>query len=206
MRIIAGELKGREIMLPRGSRIRPATGFVRELVMNLLTPQRLENCVFLDICAGSGLVGFEALSRGAQKVIFVEVNARSAGLLQQNATRFGVRQRTAVITRDARHCFKPVRMALAGGLADAAFLDPPYIPGMAVDLIYRFGAAENVLAPAAAVFVRTPDDLPQDVPGLDFIERRQAGNGALWIYTPSPQPELTVVEAVGSQSGADADG
>ena len=65
VRIIAGELKGREVQIPRQSRIRPATGFIRELAMNLFTPRRIEGGVFLDLCAGSGLVALTRLLSAA---------------------------------------------------------------------------------------------------------------------------------------------
>jgi 16S rRNA (guanine966-N2)-methyltransferase len=185
VRIIAGELKGREIVLPRGSRIRPATGYVRELAMNLYTPERLQGAIFLDVCAGSGLVGFEALSRGAARTVFVEADRRTASQLRDNAERFGVSQRITIIALDARRCFATLRNALGGKLVDAVFLDPPYIAGMAVDLLYRFGAATDLLAPDGLLVLRTPDDLPQEIPGLQFIDKRTAGNGALWLYYPA---------------------
>src|SRR5205809_7168156 len=102
MRIIAGSLRGREITLPKNSRIRPATGFVREMLMNIYTPQRLQSGAFLDICAGSGLVGFEALSRGAQHVYFIEVDAQTTQALKDNAEHFGVTEQVTVLRADAR--------------------------------------------------------------------------------------------------------
>lgn len=185
MRIIAGDLKGREIVLPRRSRIRPATGYVRELAMNLFTPGRLEGGIFLDVCAGSGLTGFEALSRGARQVIFVEVDRRTIEQLRLNAKRFGVSDRMAVVSRDARHCFPVLRKMLDGAQVDAAFLDPPYIPFMAEDILLRFGLASSVLAPDGLLILRTRDDLARVVPGLELVERRAAGNGALWLYRPT---------------------
>jgi 16S rRNA (guanine966-N2)-methyltransferase len=194
MRIIAGELKGREVVLPRGSRIRPATGYVRELAMNLFTPERLADGIFLDVCAGSGLTGFEALSRGASKTIFVEVDRKTIEHLRLTGKRFKVSERMAVISRDARHCFPILRKMLDGQQIAAAFLDPPYIPYMAADLLMRFGLASSILAPDGLLILRTRDDLPRDVPGLQFIERRAAGNGALWLFRPLQTPESDTEE------------
>ena len=172
-------------MLPRGSRIRPATGYVRELAMNLYTPERLQGAIFLDVCAGSGLVGFEALSRGAARTIFIEADRRTSGLLRDCAESFGVSSRVTIINLDARRCFATLRNALGGRCIDAAFLDPPYITGMAVDLLYRFGAAADIFAANGLLVLRTPEQLPQEVPGLQFVEKRPAGNGALWLYYPA---------------------
>jgi 16S rRNA (guanine966-N2)-methyltransferase len=185
MRIIAGELKGQSVVLPKGSRIRPATGYVRELAMNLFTPTRLTGGVFLDICAGSGLLGFEALSRGAARVVFVEADRRAAERLRSTALRFGVRDRVAVVVRDARRCFPALRRALDSAQVAAAFLDPPYIPCMAEDLLTRCGVAVDVLAAESLLIVRTPDTLPEKVPGLQLVAHRSAGSGRLWLYQPS---------------------
>src|SRR4051812_19709915 len=128
MRIIAGSLRGREIRLPKNSRIRPATGFVREKLMSLYTPARLESGAFLDICAGSGLVGFEALSRGAQHVYFIEVDAQTTQALKDNAEHFGVDRQVTVIRADARRAAPRIASAAAAnGRISCAMLDAPYI-------------------------------------------------------------------------------
>jgi len=184
VRIIAGELKGRSVHLPKGSPIRPATGFVRELAMNLFTPERLQVGCFLDLCAGSGLMGFEAVSRGCPRVIFVEADARTAALLRRSAAALGVEQRAVVLCRDARRCFSTVsRIAGAEGVS-AAFLDTPYIPGMAWEVLMRAGQAVGVLQRDALFIVRTPDELPDAAGALTLREKRRAGNAWLWLYVP----------------------
>jgi 16S rRNA (guanine966-N2)-methyltransferase len=190
MRIIAGSLRGREIRLPRNSRIRPATGFVREKLMSLYTPERLQAGAFLDICAGSGLVGFEALSRGAQHAYFVEVDAQTVQALKENAELFGVTGQVTALRCDARRCAARVATAAAEyGAISCAFMDAPYIPGMAADVLGRVAGAmaQGELAPAfqrdALLIVRTPDVLPADQPGLSLIDARGAGGrDKLWLW------------------------
>ncbi|MCH7472175.1 RsmD family RNA methyltransferase [bacterium] len=185
MRIIAGELKGREVRLPRGSPVRPATGLVREQVMNLLTAPRLKAGKFLDLCAGSGLIGFEALSRGAPAVIFVEADKATARNISETARTLGVSDRITVIKRDARRCFAAVRKRLdPGERIAAAILDPPYIPGMAEEILLSLGAAADIYVKDALIVVRTPEELPAAVDGLAFDSRRGAGNASLWLYRP----------------------
>lgn len=200
MRIIAGELKGREVHLPRGSRIRPATNFVREMAMNLFENAageaggRISDGIFLDVCAGSGLMGFEALSRGARRAWFVEADYRTAEALRETARRFSVDSRAKVIRCDARRCFGVLAKQLAGERIDAAFLDPPFIAGMAEDILLRLadGAAE-LYSPRALIIVRTPDELPVALEGLNFIEERAAGQSRLWLYRPATwTPALNV--------------
>lgn len=194
MRISSGELKGRVLRLPRGSRARPATGFVAELAMDLFTPARLGAGAFLDLCAGSGLIGFEALSRGAPRVIFVEADERHCAAISASAAAFGVAGRCMVLRRDARRCAAKLAQLLAGwgaaggpGALSCAFLDPPYIPGMGADLLGSFfghPAAPGLLAPGALVMLRTPDRIDCPPPGLRLIEARRAGNGRLWLFEP----------------------
>jgi 16S rRNA (guanine966-N2)-methyltransferase len=194
MRIIAGKLKGRRVTLPRGSRARPVTGKVLELAMSLFGPERLNGGVFADLCAGSGLVGFEAVSRGAEMALLVEASPRQARQLSATAEDFNVTETVTVLRTDARRCFPGVKKRLPGGrLLTAVFIDPPYIPGMARELITALGAAAgcgDLLAPDALVILRTPDRIDKEpggtaVEGLKFVEKRPAGNARLWLYRPA---------------------
>lgn len=194
MRISSGELKGRVLRLPKGSRSRPATSFAAELAMNLFTLERLAAGVFLDLCAGSGLLGFEALSRGAPYAIFVEADERQAAAILESAEAFSLRERCCVLRRDARRAARKVAAVLAGRAAagqaaavSCAFVDPPYIPGMAADILGRFfgtPAGLGLLAPEALVMLRTTDRIERPPRGLRLIEARRAGNGRLWLFGP----------------------
>ena len=186
MRIIAGNLKGRSISLPKGSRTRPTTGAVRELLMNLLGP-RLDHQPFLDLCAGSGITGFEALSRGAARVAFVEADARMAEQLRATAGTWGLEDCTQVLQQDARRCWKSVERWLDGELLGAAFLDPPFIPGMAADLLRHCGKGAKLFAPSACLVARSPDRLPESIPGFKLEFQRGHDTVALWGYSPVPQ-------------------
>lgn len=191
MRIIAGTLKGREVSLPRSSRIRPATGFVREMAMNLYegavgeTGGLLTNGIFLDVCAGSGLMGFEALSRGARLAYFVETDSRTAQAIRATAARFDVAAQAQILHCDARRCFTALAKRLGSERIDAAFLDPPYIPQMAESILMRLSAASTLFAPHALIIVRTPDELPVALDGLNFISNRTASQSKLWLYRPA---------------------
>lgn len=188
MRIIAGQLRGREVRAPRGSRVRPATGLVREMTMSLLG-DRLASAPFLDLCAGTGLVGFEALSRGAPHAVFVEADARHAGRLRRTAHELGVAERSTVLKLDVRRCFGAVRKALGSQHAACAFLDPPFIEGMAEELLTCCGRESTALAPEGLLIVRAPGRLPVEVAGLKFRDHRRAGQSWLGVYAPAAQPE-----------------
>lgn len=125
MRIIAGEFKGRTLKSTTGPGFRPAMGKVREALFSILEARGLvfEGCRALDLFAGGGSLGFEALSRGAERVVFVEKAAYAVKVLEANAALLGLApERAGIIQGD-------VLKALAGPPErpfDLVFIDPPY--------------------------------------------------------------------------------
>lgn len=129
MRIIAGEWRGRRIEAPKGSLVRPTADRVREAWMSIVRNE-LPEALVLDLCAGSGALGLEALSRGAARCDFVERAAPSLRMLTQNIETLGAGDRARVIRADAlRHV-----AGLASGAYDVAFADPPYADTTAAEL------------------------------------------------------------------------
>ena len=171
-------------MLPARSRVRPATSYVREMAMSIFTPERLEAGVFADICAGSGLVGFEALSRGAERVIFVEADRQNLNMIRENARRFVVDDRCTFLCTDARRIAPALPKFLGGSLITAAFVDPPFIPGMAQQILEGVARAAASFSPDALIILRSEDELKAPNDGLRIIERRSAGHGVFWLLSP----------------------
>ncbi|MBE0559122.1 MAG: 16S rRNA (guanine(966)-N(2))-methyltransferase RsmD, partial [Proteobacteria bacterium] len=125
MRIIGGEARGRQIRLPRGCRIRPTADRVKESLFAIL--YRIEQCSFLDVFAGSGNVGLEALSRGARVAVFLERDPRLTETIRSNLLLLGFESRAEVITADAERGLRGlVRRAER---FDVLFADPPYDEG-----------------------------------------------------------------------------
>lgn len=120
MRVVAGDLRGRRIEGPPGNATRPTTDKVREAVFNALGSLDLvRDAVVLDLYAGSGALGIEALSRGAARVTFVERDRTALRTLRANLEHLGVTARTTVLAGDSK--------ALAPGVdADLVLADPPY--------------------------------------------------------------------------------
>ena len=135
MRIIAGEFRGRKLDAPKGLEVRPTPDRVREAWMSILR-ERLSNARVLDLFAGSGALGLEALSRGAASADFVEREARSVQALQRNIERLGVTGRSTVLRQDA------LRFAgqLPPGAYDVVFADPPYASDAVDQLVHLFRA------------------------------------------------------------------
>jgi 16S rRNA (guanine966-N2)-methyltransferase len=133
MRIVAGEFGGRRLTIPRDDRVRPTADRVREAWMSIIGAE-LAGARVLDLYAGSGALGLEALSRGAKRAEFVELNASSLDALRTNIAALGVADRTRVHRGDA------LRFAERLGPAayDLAFADPPYADDAAERLVALF--------------------------------------------------------------------
>ena len=120
MRVVAGEFGGRRLVSPDGTTTRPTTDRVREAIFNSLGSAGLiEGALVADLFAGSGALGIEALSRGAEQCVFVERDRTALRALEANLDALDVRARSRVVTSDA--------LAAVGSVdADIVFADPPY--------------------------------------------------------------------------------
>jgi len=126
VRIVAGRWRGRTIKAPSDARVRPTGDRVREAWMSIVQP-RLPGAVVLDLFAGSGALGLEALSRGADRADFVEVSPASLRALRENADALGAGDAAVIRRGDAVRYVE----GLAAGAYDVAFADPPYNMGLA---------------------------------------------------------------------------
>jgi 16S rRNA (guanine966-N2)-methyltransferase len=127
MRVIAGKYRSRSLRSLRGIDIRPTSDRLRETLFNVLTagnPSILEGTVWLDLFAGTGAVGIEALSRGAKQVYFVESSAEAAVVIRNNLESLGIDSGFKLFHDKLPHAFW--RMERAHVAADVVFIDPPY--------------------------------------------------------------------------------
>ncbi len=148
MRITGGSLCGRQIKAPKGSETRPTQDRVRESLFGILGA-RLMSKAALDLFAGSGSLGFESLSRGASRCVFVERASACARLLEENAKALGVEGSCEVICADAlEESWKWLSLKPFG----IAFVDPPYMAG-AYDRAMRLLSADGVVSPLGIVVV-----------------------------------------------------
>lgn len=168
MRIIAGEWKGRRLTPVKGPRVRPTTDRVREAWMSIVAPS-LPGARVLDLFAGSGALGLEALSRGAAEVVFVERSRGALRVLEANVERVGAGDRSRVERREAFAYLSD----LTPGAFDLALADPPYESGFADRLLRTF--ARNPFARELWVEHRVGEPLPQ----LSGLRRRRYGDTAL---------------------------
>lgn len=142
MRISGGEAKGRLIRVPAGGHVRPTTDRVRESLFNILST--IAEKSFLDLYAGSGIVGLEALSRGAGLSVFVEKDFRIASALKTGISGFGFANRAEVISAPVYKALEILRRK--GNRFDIIFADPPYDEGLAAETIHLMENGE-LMAP-----------------------------------------------------------
>jgi 16S rRNA (guanine966-N2)-methyltransferase len=127
MRVIAGKYRSRPLGSLRGMDLRPTADRLRETLFDVLmagNPSALDGTVWLDLFAGTGAVGIEALSRGATMVYFVEKSARAAELIRQNLNSLGVEEGYRIMKQDVKKALR--QLDEEGITADLMFLDPPY--------------------------------------------------------------------------------
>ncbi len=167
-RIIAGTLKGRKLLLPKSEGVRPSKNRVRQAVFNLLGARlNLDGLNVADLFCGSGAWGLEALSRGAAKVVLVDIDDRTAATNVKDLAAANV----AVFAADVRQ-WKPIT------LLDVVLLDPPYGKGLAQGVIDR---AALIGKPDSWWCVETGRDEPLNWDGFADVEYRDYGGSRVWV-------------------------
>ena len=169
MRIVGGRWRSRQIKAPSGEQVRPTADRVREAWMSILGSQ-LPGALVLDLFAGSGALGLEALSRGAARTDFVEIAPRSLDALRDNIAALGAGEGAVVHRQDATRFVA----ALEAGAYDIAFADPPYGKGLAQQV-----AARWLEVPFATTLgIEHRQDEPMPAGGTT----RRYGNTAITFY------------------------
>ncbi|HEX4037783.1 MAG TPA: 16S rRNA (guanine(966)-N(2))-methyltransferase RsmD [Acidobacteriaceae bacterium] len=183
MRVIAGEYRSRVLQAPPGVDTRPTSDRLRETLFNVLAP-RIAGAVFLDLYAGSGAVGIEALSRGARETIFVEQADLALRAIRANLAALGIRGGYALEARPLRAGLR--RLLKAGRTVDIAFLDPPYRDGpeYAVALGLLGGECSGLLSAGAVVVAEHEKrrDLDERYGSLIRSRVLKQGDAALSFY------------------------
>lgn len=187
MRIIGGSFKGRTLKSLKGISVRPTTDRVKEAVFNLIQ-KYVSGAVVLDLFAGSGALGIEALSRGAAKVVFADRSKDSISVVKENLSK--VSGDTEIILKDFRSAVQELQ--LSGEKFDIIFIDPPYKEGLYGDvlkLLYNSG----ILADGGiAIIERERGEKDYDLPlGLEIKESRDYGGTAIDIIIRASKTAIT---------------
>lgn len=176
MRIVGGRFKGRAIAAPAGRDTRPTSDRTRESVFNVLAhadwSPGLEGRRVLDLFAGSGALGLEAMSRGAAFALFVETDAAARGTVRDNIEALGLFGTTRIHRRDATDL--GVKPAGLGAPFDLVFLDPPYHKGLGERALARLGEGGWISDDALIVYECAADETPA-TPGYATLDERSYG-------------------------------
>jgi len=187
MRIIAGRLRSRTLEAPVGLATRPTSDRLRETLFNVLAP-RIEGARILDLYAGSGAVGIEALSRGAAGVEFVERAPAALAVLRKNLSRLGVTAGFRIHGAGVGSVLRKIKPVTSNPDAtfDMVFLDPPYdaLEEYAATLGLLGGAAKGLLADGAVVIAehRKKERLEERYGELAGTRLLEQGDAALSFY------------------------
>ena len=195
MRVIAGQYRSRRLQTLRGTALRPSSDRLRETLFNILGTA-VEGAVFVDLFAGSGAVGIEALSRGARGAIFVENHAAGAALIARNLASLGIPTAAQVasgktfagsaeiLRMDAMDVLE--RLDNGGAHIDFVYLDPPYANTRAYREILEFLGESELLVRGGSVIAehRRKTDLPAIAGHLERARVVEQGDTALSFYRP----------------------
>jgi 16S rRNA (guanine966-N2)-methyltransferase len=181
MRVIAGTFRSRLLKGPGKLRLRPTSDRLRETLFNILGPA-VEDSLFVDLYAGTGAIGIEAISRGAKETIFVESHAATARLIRANLDALKIESGAEVIEAAALRGLE--RIASRHLLADFLFLDPPYENERELLEVLDYLDISHVIAPLGMVIVehRNKVELPERLERLERTRLVEQGDAALSFY------------------------
>jgi len=185
MRVIAGKYRSRPLRSLRGMDIRPTSDRLRETLFNVLTagnPEGLVNTIWIDLYAGTGAVGIEALSRGAKEVLFVENSPAAADTILKNLQSLGISEGFRIVHDSLPKAFR--RIENQGFRADVVFLDPPYRMNDAYTSVLRALADSSLIWAMSAVIAEHEKkfDPGDEFGALRRFRRLDQGSAALSFY------------------------
>ncbi len=179
MRIVAGKFRGRNLTKSDHLKLRPTTDKNREALFNILTSGKLGfeilDAQVLDMCCGTGAVGFEALSRGAQSVTFVDLNRAHLEVVKKNSVLLGVENSCEILSLDAKKLSENKKSF------DLVFIDPPYAEDyfeIVKNLLTKNWINEKSLVVIESQTAK--EDLQFD--GLELLDSRRYGSTSFWFF------------------------
>lgn len=181
MRITGGQLKGRPLISAKGSAIRPASDKVRQALFNIIGHD-LTGSVVLDLFAGTGAYGFEAISRGAKHAVFIDNSSEALLIIKKNISQLGVFEQCRIKQQDlvAADSLKTVEK---DGSFDIVFIDPPYRLGFILPVLKKVSCSDFLSSGGVVVAETSKEEyLPEKAGNLDLWQIRKYGSTCLWFY------------------------
>jgi len=194
MRVIAGRMRGMRLECAPGDDVRPVPDMAREAIFNILRNE-IEGAIVLDLFAGAGTMGIEALSRGAKWCVFVERSPRVRAVMEKNLAHTRLAEFCDVLQRDAFKCLPPLKKC--GRTFDIVFACPPFAaylnPARKAAVTQLLGdlSRSGLLNVGAQVILQHEkrSGVPEHMPGLRLLQRRVYGRNLFSFYAPGDEPE-----------------
>ncbi len=188
MRIISGRSGGRKLHTPKQSKgrvslIRPTSDRAREALFNIIGAQ-VQGARVLDLFAGTGALGLEALSRGAEQVVFVDDSPLACALIAENCRLCQEEKKSLILRRNLRKSPAFLKKMISAAPFDLIFMDPPYGQGFIGNLLFFFGKEAALLSGHGLLIVEEVHDadLPEASQGLVLQDCRIYGQTGFWFY------------------------
>jgi 16S rRNA (guanine966-N2)-methyltransferase len=185
MRVIAGKFRSRILRSLKGQALRPTSDRLRETLFNILGTA-VQDSIFVDLYAGTGAVGIEALSRGARAAIFVEQHGPAAALIRRNLESLSIGDKAEILAVEVPQALK--RLQARGVQANFIFLDPPYAASQEYERVLEFLGTSQLLVAGGRVIAEhlRKRTLPKICGSLELVRLVEQGDAALSFYTLSP--------------------
>lgn len=179
MRIVGGRFKGRPLNSPKGMATRPTTDRTRESLFNILSNQiDFEACRTLDLFAGTGALGLEALSRGSSYCVFIEEGNAARGSIRTNIEALGLNGITKVFRRDATRLGKCAPLKPF----DLVFADPPYGKGLGEKAARSLLEGDWLNKGGYFILEEATETFPEALRGYELIDKRQYGETTIGLF------------------------
>lgn len=184
MRVIAGRFKSRCLKAPRGMDTRPSSDRLRESLFSILGWERMQGIRVLDLFAGTGALGIEALSRGAAQAVFIDQHPEALKALHDNIKTLGLEKESRILRWDIR---KNLRCLRDEAPFDLIFMDPPYGKGLTAIALSHLQSSGLVHAASLLVCEHTEDDPLSTIQGFTLLDLRIYGYTRLAFLKPTEE-------------------
>ena len=182
MRIISGLSRGRKLATPKGQALRPTSDRVKESIFNILG-ERVNGKIVLDLFAGTGNLGIEALSRGAKRALFVERGRQAIRLIRKNLSQFGMEEHSEIIPKDVNRAIGILKER--GESFDLILMDPPYEKGLIQKTLSKLSSYEIYHEDSILVIEHDRRErLPGKIDGWNLIRQRRIGDTIVSFLVP----------------------
>ena len=182
MRIIGGKYKGTKLIPPHGSKIRPTSDRFKESIFSIITSNKyminIESCNVLDICSGTGSLGIEALSRGANSVYFIDIDHRSINLINKNISKLKIGEQInniKIIKNEATKALKNIKM-----IFQIVLMDPPYNTNITEKSLIKLKEF-NLINQDSYIFAENSKSETFNYDGYQILDVKMYGNSKLTI-------------------------